>query len=225
MKGLPNYLTALRLVLAVAFFIILELTLQAVPGDYFARSVLPMSVALVIFTIAGVTDVLDGRLARAWNQQSDFGRIADPLADKVIICGALIYLVPLTQTSGPSEMWIVRPWMVVTILAREFLVNGIRSFAESRGIAFGAKGWGKLKMLTQSVTVGILTAHLGYFRDMLWVQWLALISTYFMVIVTIVSGGAYLVSARSLLRSGFAGEEAGSSVEQGEVSTQKSGPA
>ncbi len=206
MKGLPNLLTGLRLVLAIVFFIILELTLQAGPGDYFRESVLPMTVGLVIFAIAGITDILDGRLARAWNLQSDFGRIADPLADKVIIAGALIFMIPLTRETGPDGMWVVQPWMVVTVLGREFLVNGLRSFAESRGIAFGAKTWGKLKMFTQSITVGILSGHLGWWRDALWVKWLALLATWFMVGVTAISGIVYLYKARGLLKGDLAGE-------------------
>src|SRR5207248_6183850 len=143
-----------RLVLAAGLFVILHLIGWAqgadAPTSEFARTILSrrsllLNLGAAIFVLAAISDVLDGQIARAWNLTTDFGRIADPFADKVIVSGAFLFLVPIAG-SGVSA------WMVAVIVARESLVDGIRGFAEGRGIAFPASFWGKAKMFLQSAT-------------------------------------------------------------------------
>ena len=139
-----NLLTIGRFVLAIVFFVLLGLYDPAS-----GRGWLLLDVALGLFILAGVTDVIDGHLARTMGSVSQFGRVADPFVDKIIVCGAMIYFVvpPLAEVSG----W--QAWMVVLIVAREFLVTGMRSTSESQGVAFTATWAGKLKMFLQCVAV------------------------------------------------------------------------
>ena len=107
---------------------------------------LALNIATVAFILCVATDFLDGYLARRWKMVTAFGRLADTFVDKIVICGTLIYLVYLTPD-------LIRPWFVVIIVAREFLVSGIRSYMESQGVEFGARAGGKLKMVLQSMLI------------------------------------------------------------------------
>lgn len=129
--NIPNRITLSRLFLAVVFFVFLTYR-------YF-------NVAFIIFLVAAATDWLDGYLARKWELSTDLGRLVDPFVDKVIICGAFIIFVHLANE-------IIAPWMVITIVAREFLVSSIRGFSESKGVKFASNIWGKTKMFIQSWT-------------------------------------------------------------------------
>jgi len=155
--NLPNQLTIARLVLSVVFFVLLALENHLAlenRGKLFntfgqVKMNLMLNVSMVVFILAVITDFLDGYLARKWKLTSTFGRIADPFADKVVICGAFIMLTGVTPR-------LVEPWFAVVIVCREFLVSGLRSFLESRGVAFGAAFSGKLKMLVQSITIPLV---------------------------------------------------------------------
>jgi len=136
MLNLPNTLTLFRICL-IPLIVILLLT------SYEGNEVLLL--ALFIFT--ALTDTLDGFLARRWNQITVFGELIDPLADKLLIASMFICMVELGK---------VPAWMVIVILAREFAVTGLRSIAASRGIRTAASVWGKIKMDSQAVTIGIL---------------------------------------------------------------------
>lgn len=107
---------------------------------------LALNIATVAFILCVATDFIDGYLARRWQMVTAFGRIADSFVDKIVICGTLIYLVYLAPD-------LIRPWFVVIIVAREFLVSGIRSYMESQGVEFGARAGGKLKMVLQSMLI------------------------------------------------------------------------
>lgn len=144
---LPNQLTVARLVLSVIFFVVLALETH---GTFPRQSAL--NVAFVLFVCAVITDFLDGYLARRWELTSTFGRIADPFADKIVICGGFVML----TGTAPD---LLEPWFAVVIIFREFLVSGLRSFLESRGVAFGAALSGKLKMLAQSITIPIVILY------------------------------------------------------------------
>src|SRR5699024_927066 len=149
-KNIPNQLTVLRLVLAAVFFVVLNQYRYATnqPGWI-------ILVAIAVFILAVLTDLLDGHLARKWHVESTFGGIMDPFCDKVLIIGAFIYLagprfvVPdaierhLLFTTVPG----VYPWMVPVILARELLVTGLRGEMETKGVQFGANIFGKMKMV------------------------------------------------------------------------------
>ncbi|MBT6050391.1 MAG: CDP-diacylglycerol--glycerol-3-phosphate 3-phosphatidyltransferase, partial [Candidatus Scalindua sp.] len=130
--NIPNRITLSRLFLAIVFFVFLTYR-------YF-------NIAFVIFLVAAATDWLDGYLARKWELSTDLGRLVDPFVDKVIICGTFIIFVNVADD-------IIAPWMVITIVAREFLVSSIRGFSESKGIKFASNIWGKTKMFIQSWTI------------------------------------------------------------------------
>lgn len=172
--NLPNRLTLLRLLLAIVFFIFLSYR-------YY-------NVALGAFLFAWLTDWLDGYLARKKGLLTDFGRIADPFVDKIIVCGGFILLIQHGQD-------IIPPWMVVVIVAREFLVNSIRSYSESRGIEFGATIWGKAKMFVQSLTISLILLFFAQLKHFMAIKQGIVILLWLTVIITLVSGIKYMVKA------------------------------
>ncbi|MGQ9589617.1 MAG: CDP-diacylglycerol--glycerol-3-phosphate 3-phosphatidyltransferase [Planctomycetota bacterium] len=146
--NLPNQLTIARIALSVVFFILLAVGRGAIvwTGVAGLRIDPLLDAALVVFALAVLTDSLDGYLARKYKLVSSFGRIADPFADKMLVCGGFVMLIGVAPQLVP-------PWYAVVILFREFLVSGLRSFLESRGVAFGAAWSGKFKMVLQSVAI------------------------------------------------------------------------
>ena len=160
---LPNVLTGSRVVMALFFFAVLTYWRYEGSAAYNKLIDWWLILAAALFIIAGLTDILDGFLARRWNVESTFGRIMDPFADKLLIIGALVFLAgpdfwhPTPQMHKYSGRGIqisgVYPWMVVVIFGRELLVTSVRAVLESRGVRFGADWSGKLKMLCQSVCV------------------------------------------------------------------------
>jgi CDP-diacylglycerol--glycerol-3-phosphate 3-phosphatidyltransferase len=179
--NVPNALTLSRLVLAVFVF-------AFVYYSYYWS-------ALVIFAVAALTDALDGYFARLLNQGTAIGRQLDPLVDKVIVCGAYIYLLTIEQSKTG-----LYPWMVTTIVVRELLIQGLRSHLEGGGQAFGAKTAGKLKTLAQCLSIAAILAALNFqitpsiklARDLL---------TWSAVGLTIYSGLGYFVLAIPKLKS------------------------
>ncbi len=141
--NLPNRLTAIRLVMAFAF---LAALLSGIPYG--------KTIAFVLFTVAGVTDALDGYYARKYNLFTDFGKLMDPLADKILISAAFISFVQLPETKLPA-------WIAIVVVAREFAVTGLRLLAASKGTLIGANKWGRNKMITQAVTAGIVLLFLS----------------------------------------------------------------
>jgi CDP-diacylglycerol--glycerol-3-phosphate 3-phosphatidyltransferase len=109
-------------------------------------------IALAIFIIASLTDTLDGYLARRDNLITDFGKFMDPLADKLLVCSAMICLIDLGKI--PS-------WVVIIIISREFIISGFRLVASDNGIVIAASWWGKAKTVSQMVMVIMLIADLG----------------------------------------------------------------
>lgn len=135
-NNIANQLTLSRLALGVVLFVLIG----------FHQWVW----CLVVFALASVTDWLDGYYARKYNLVSALGRMLDPLVDKIVVCGAFILLLNVNpyHIAGYAGTGLV-DWMVVVIVAREFLVTGVRSLMEQEGIPFGADLWGKLKMILQ----------------------------------------------------------------------------
>jgi CDP-diacylglycerol--glycerol-3-phosphate 3-phosphatidyltransferase len=127
--------------------------------------------AAVIFVVAAVTDALDGFLARRWRVISQFGRVMDPFADKLLVLGAFVLLagpgfwVPRSSLgssySGPLQVTGVEPWMAVVILSRELLITSLRGALESSGVDFSATASGKLKMVLQSACVPVILLIVG----------------------------------------------------------------
>lgn len=185
---LPNQLTALRLVLAIVLFVLLAWELY-LPG-------------LVFFLIAAGTDWLDGYFARKYKLVTALGRILDPFADKVIICGTFVFL---AAASGMLQTpWGLRPWMVVVIVGRELLVTALRSFIEERGGDFSAKMSGKIKMVLQCAAA---VAALGYLVSggpagaPGWIYGTMIAAVWLAVAMTVYSGAVYVIQAARLVRT------------------------
>lgn len=139
--NLPNRITLARLAIAGVLFVFLTLEIQWEWDRHLA-----LNIAAVVFVICVATDWLDGWIARRTGMVTDFGRIADPFVDKVVVCGTCVYLVRMTPD-------LMKAGYVVVLIGREFLVTGLRGFIESRGLPFGARWGGKLKMVLQSITI------------------------------------------------------------------------
>ena len=145
-KSIPNWLTWLRLVL-VPFFVILLIN----PSRWMT------DVAAVIFIIAALTDYFDGYLARRFKAVSDFGKLLDPLVDKMLVLSGLIMLASI-RSDIDARAW-VPGWMVVLVVLREIWVTGIRGVAASRGVIVPAGLSGKFKSALQMVAVVLLLLH------------------------------------------------------------------
>jgi CDP-diacylglycerol---glycerol-3-phosphate 3-phosphatidyltransferase len=145
--NLPNQLTAARFLLGILLFILIA------TASWLA--------CLVVFAVAAVTDWLDGYLARKQGITSTLGRNLDPLVDKVLICGAYIFLLP--YSAGPDGHWL-EPWMVTVIVARELIITSLRSFVENRGARFGADWLGKVKMGLQCAALIAIFVYLYVVR-------------------------------------------------------------
>ncbi len=140
--------------------------------------------ALFIFLIAAATDGVDGYVARKYNQVTDMGKFLDPLADKLLVTAALVCLVEINKISA---------WMVVIILAREFIVTSLRTIAAAKGRIIAANMWGKVKTVVQIITVSILMIS-----D---ISLLNLTAAILMTIVTALSGIDYIVKNKDILLS------------------------
>lgn len=189
MFNLPNQLTFLRLILSVVLFCFIAL------GWYLT--------SMWLFIVAAGTDWLDGYYARKYSQVTTLGRILDPFADKVIVCGTFIFLMAVPAMAEVS--WGLQAWMVVVIVGRELLVTALRSFIEDRGSDFSAKMSGKLKMVLQCVAAGVCLFYLSYEEPQNkhaadWCWWLMVLSIWSAVILTVYSGLIYIRAAVRLLR-------------------------
>ncbi len=180
--NLPNLLTASRLVLGLFLFGLI----------HFEQWI----ACILIFAAAAVTDWLDGYLARKQGLTSTLGRNLDPLVDKVVICGAFIFLLK-TDQSG------VVPWMVTVVVGRELIITSLRSFLENVGATFGADWLGKIKMVLQcaalfAVFIDLQATAMGWETEV--VHLLRDIFIYAMVVATALSGLQYLWRAWMMVR-------------------------
>ena len=159
--NLPNKLTVLRVIM-VPFFVFFMLTDVGGSANKW--------IALVLFCVASLTDMLDGKIARARNLVTNFGKFMDPLADKLLVCSAMICLIP----SGKLEAW-----FVIVIIAREFIISGFRLVASDNGIVIAASYWGKFKTVSQMAMIIVLIADFGAVFDMIGMAliWVSLILT------------------------------------------------
>jgi CDP-diacylglycerol---glycerol-3-phosphate 3-phosphatidyltransferase len=143
LKRIPNILTCLRLLLIPVFVILL-----------ISPTVVRIQIALVVFIFAAGTDLLDGILARKFQAVSNFGKLVDPLADKLLVMSALVMLTSYHDQN--SSLPLVPGWLVVLILAREIWITGIRSVAASNGLVLAAKNSGKVKSFLQMLAIVFL---------------------------------------------------------------------
>jgi phosphatidylglycerophosphate synthase len=206
--NLPNKLTVSRFVLTAAFL-----------GAMFSRSPVNDTLALVFFSVAGLTDYLDGKIARSRQLITNFGALMDPLADKVLICSAFIALVerhmgemvrgnlPVVFHAGNFPVYAkVEAWMVVIIVARELGITGLRLLAASKNVVLAAERYGKHKTISQICAVIALLVMDAYgewwpwLHDFFspWTPWFALLALWMTVLLTTTSGALYLWRNREI---------------------------
>lgn len=186
--NVPNQLTIARLVLAVVLFVVLSFELHLI--------------GLVVFVVAALTDLADGFWARRYGQVTQLGRIMDPFADKIVICGTFVFLV-----ADPRSL--VAPWMAVVIIGREMLVTVLRSFIEEQGGDFSAKWAGKWKMALQCLAVVLCLWRLNELgpatignasEPAKWLTNATIISVWAALVLTVYSGVEYVAAALRMLR-------------------------
>ncbi len=174
--NLPNKLTIFRVVM-IPFFVFFLLT------DYAGET--SKWIALAIFIIASLTDLLDGKIARKYNLVTNFGKFMDPLADKLLVCAALICLVDMGKLAS---------WMVIVIISREFIISGFRLIASDNGVVIAASYWGKFKTTFQMVMICLMIADIETISLLTAaVMWAALI-------LTVVSLIDYLVKNKDVMK-------------------------
>jgi len=191
----PNRITAVRFVGSLVLFVALS-----VPAMQEGPTSGPFT-KLCFFLFVGIaaTDFLDGWLARRGKHVTAFGRIADPFVDKVLVLGTMIFLAVMEW----SRPWFPA-WIVVVVLAREFLVTGIRGYVESQGLAFPADWFGKVKMVIQCVAIGIVIGIVAFDWSEGWRDFLGLAGHAFVwgtLLTSVGSGWSYVVKTKRLLET------------------------
>ena len=176
--NLPNKLTIFRVIL-IPFFVFFLL------APYFPKY--GKYIATAIFIVASLTDMADGKIARKYNLVTNFGKFMDPLADKLLVCSAMICLVEIDRLAA---------WIVIVIIAREFIISGFRLVASDNGIVIAASYWGKFKTTFQMLMIIalILDFQNRYF------QMLATALTYIALILTVVSLIDYIAKNKQVLK-------------------------
>ena len=140
--NLPNKLTMIRVILVPVFIVLLFMGQNNPIFKY---------LALAVFVIASLTDTLDGYIARSRNLVTNFGKFMDPLADKLLVCSALICFI---------QIGTIPAWVVIIIISREFIISGFRLIASDKGVVIAASKWGKAKTVSQMITVILLILNL-----------------------------------------------------------------
>lgn len=188
--NLPNKLTVFRVILIVPFVLLLlgghsewgwfHTIFDGIMAytDY---------IALVIFIVASLTDMLDGKLARKYNLVTNFGKFMDPLADKLLVCSAMICLIDMDR---------IPAWIVIVIISREFIISGFRLVASDNHVVIAASYWGKFKTTFQMIMVCLMIANIGALNILTQiVMWIALA-------LTIISLIDYIVKNKNVLFDG-----------------------
>ena len=188
--NLPNKLTVFRVILIVPFVLLLLGGyaqwgwISAILGGAIAYT---DYIALAIFIIASLTDLLDGKIARKYNLVTNFGKFMDPLADKLLVCSAMICLI---------EMGRIPSWVVIIIISREFIISGFRLVASDNHVVIAASYWGKFKTTFQMIMVCLMLANISALQLVTQIiMWIALI-------LTIVSLVDYIVKNKNVLLDG-----------------------
>lgn len=176
--NLPNKLTTFRVIL-IPFFVFFMLAPNMTGINNY--------IAAAIFIVASLTDLLDGKIARKYNLVTNFGKFMDPLADKLLVCSAMICLIQTGQLAA---------WIVVIIIAREFIISGFRLIASDNGVVIAASYWGKFKTTFQMLMVIVLILNI----QMPFFQILGVILTYVALILTVVSLIDYIVKNKDVLK-------------------------
>jgi CDP-diacylglycerol---glycerol-3-phosphate 3-phosphatidyltransferase len=175
--NLPNKITIFRVIMIPIFLVFM--LIPGIPNGKY--------IAAAIFIIAALTDLLDGYLARKYNLITNFGKFMDPLADKLLVSSALICFVQLD---------LVPAWIVIIIIAREFIISGFRLIASDNGVVIAASWWGKVKTNAQMIMSVLLIFHLDFYAFHVLEQ----IFIYLSVILTIVSLIDYMIKNKGILK-------------------------
>lgn len=175
--NLPNKITMLRIIM-IPFFVFFMLTDLVEYSNY---------IAVLIFIVASLTDTLDGYIARKYNLVSNFGKFMDPLADKLLVCSALICLVEMDRLAA---------WIVIVIIAREFIISGFRLIAAEQQIVIAASYWGKFKTTFQMLMIIVLILDI----DNAAFQMLGIVLTYVSLALTVISLADYLYKNRDVIK-------------------------
>jgi CDP-diacylglycerol--glycerol-3-phosphate 3-phosphatidyltransferase len=196
-RNLPNALTLARLVLSGVLFWLLW-GLRESSGD---RVAIVATVATIVFLLAAATDAVDGFLARRFGLVTEFGRLADPFVDKVIIVGALLFFLYLPETAEFLPVWVV-----ALIVLRELLVTAARGFISSRQMKFESDALCKIKMIVQCVTVAAFLVWLSIpaARDLFVARAALHVLVWASLVSTVLSGAAYAWKTWAILRDGAA---------------------
>lgn len=152
--GIANYLTYGRIAM-VPVVVVLMMGINDFQADHYRVNFLLSWLSMALFTVAQISDVIDGIYARKYGVVSSFGKFLDPLADKLMSMSILIMLIPLQR---------IAPWIVVVLIAREVTITALRGIAASEGIEIAASDWGKKKTIIQSIALGGLLAHYPFWR-------------------------------------------------------------
>ena len=178
--NLPNKLTVLRVIM-IPFFV------AALLYDGGANQNMRY-VAAAIFIIASLTDMLDGKIARKYNLVTNFGKFMDPLADKLLVCSALICMIELRQLPA---------WMVIIIISREFIISGFRLVASDNGVVIAASYWGKFKTTFQMIGVVLLIFNIPALSTLTTIiVWIALALTVISLVDYIVKNAGVLTEGK-----------------------------
>ncbi len=178
--NLPNKLTLFRVILIPFFVFFLLAPYFEGYGNY---------IALVIFIIASLTDMADGKIARKYNLVTNFGKFMDPLADKLLVCSATICLIDLD---------LIPSWVVLIIIAREFIISGFRLVASDNGVVIAASYWGKFKTAFQMIMVIVLILNINLENEILNIAGIVLI--YISLALTVISLIDYMVKNKDVLK-------------------------
>ena len=184
--NLPNKLTIFRMILIVPFVIAL---LGGEAGWFGENRIFPDIVALVIFIIASLTDLIDGKIARKYHMVTNFGKFMDPLADKLLVSAALIALVAMNR---------IPAWVVIIIISREFIISGFRLIAADNQVVIAASYWGKFKTTFQMVMVCLMIIDLSWIW--LWMQIVTDVIMWIALALTVVSLADYLIKNRAVMK-------------------------
>jgi len=188
LKQIPNILTVGRLCLTVIFLVMVVYA----PGVSETEQWWFLDIAFVLFVVAGVSDLVDGAVARRLKVTSKFGRMMDPLADKVLVCGAFICFAligePKLFAFSEDALGVIHWGTASILILREVYVTTLRHIAEWRGINFAATASGKVKMFLQSFAIGTVIIKMAHVPAASWGHWFTSAVLILMVIVTIVSG-------------------------------------
>ena len=176
--NLPNRLTLFRVILIPFFVFFLLSPYFTGYGNY---------IAVAVFIVASITDFLDGHIARKRNLVTNFGKFMDPLADKLLVCSALICLIELDRLPA---------WIVIIIIAREFIISGFRLIASDNGVVIAASYWGKFKTTFQMLMVIVLILDIPHPVF----YWLGMILTYVSLALTVISLIDYIVKNKNVLQ-------------------------